>query len=312
MPKVSVIVPNYNHAQFLRQRIDSILAQTFQDYELILLDDSSKDASRDIIHQYQNKFPHIRVFINEKNSGSPFKQWDLGVKQSKGGYIWIAESDDYADNDFLSEMVPLLDKNDNAGLAYCDAMIIDDRDKPIASISDRFFPDDHRRKNDYINGGKDEIADYLSIKNTINNTSGVLFRKCSYIDAGFADHAMRYCGDWFLYLRILLLSDVAYSSKRLNYFRHHEGSSFHRYYMNSSYLEEVIRIYDFIKQNVSISPEIKRKIHDQLSTHFCLSIRGRSIPSKKAWRGIKKSIPFFEFYLLVFLTNYLLKHLRRK
>lgn len=67
---VSVIVPNYNHAPFLRERIDSILAQSYTDFELILLDDCSTDNSRDILNSYRDN-PHVsHIIFNEKNSGS--------------------------------------------------------------------------------------------------------------------------------------------------------------------------------------------------------------------------------------------------
>ena len=78
-PLVSVIVPNYNHAPYLRERIDSILNQTFQDFELILLDDCSPDNSREIINSYKDN-PHVsHIVLNEENSGNTFVQWDLGV-----------------------------------------------------------------------------------------------------------------------------------------------------------------------------------------------------------------------------------------
>ncbi|MBF0226304.1 MAG: glycosyltransferase family 2 protein [Desulfobacterales bacterium] len=300
---VSVIVPNYNHASFLEQRMESILAQTFQDYELILLDDCSKDDSREIIQNYQQRYPNIRVFFNDQNSGSPFKQWDFGVKQAKGEYVWIAESDDYADRNFLAEMVPILKKYNNIGMAYCDTILVNDRSKPIAVISDY----DKRRNTDYVNTGKNEIAQYLCISNTISNVSGVLFRKNSYIDAGFADHTMKYCGDWFLYLRMLLKTDIAYRAKVLNFFRVHSGSSRHEYYVNNLYFEELIRIYNFVSQNISVSPYTKHKIYDQLSRHYCLAFKNMFIPSKQVFRDIKKIIPFFEFYVLKFLAGHVIK-----
>jgi glycosyltransferase involved in cell wall biosynthesis len=70
MPTLSVIVPNYNHAQFLSQRLDSILAQTFKDYELIALDDASSDESREVLARYAKQVL-MRLVITEKNSGSP-------------------------------------------------------------------------------------------------------------------------------------------------------------------------------------------------------------------------------------------------
>ena len=96
MPKVTVIIPNYNHAKFLPRRIESVLNQTFQDFEVVFLDDSSTDNSLEIFNNYSTD-KRIRLIQNNVNSGSPFKQWIKGLRESKGEYIWIAESDDFAD-----------------------------------------------------------------------------------------------------------------------------------------------------------------------------------------------------------------------
>ena len=103
MPTVSVIVPNYNHARFLPQRIESILRQTYQDFELILLDDCSTDDSRAVLSQYASE-PRVRIQFNEVNSGSTFRQWNKGVRLARGKYVWIAESDDYADERLLERL----------------------------------------------------------------------------------------------------------------------------------------------------------------------------------------------------------------
>lgn len=83
MPTVSVIVPNYCHAPYLEQRIESILQQTFQDFELILLDDCSTDGSREILERYRNHPKVSGIFYNERNSGSPFKQWKRGCRKPR-------------------------------------------------------------------------------------------------------------------------------------------------------------------------------------------------------------------------------------
>ena len=106
-PKISVVVPNYNHARFLPKRIDSILGQTLQDFELILLDDCSTDASRSILDKYADN-PKVRTEFNAVNSGSPFTQWSKGVRLARGQYVWIAESDDYADERFLERLTRFL------------------------------------------------------------------------------------------------------------------------------------------------------------------------------------------------------------
>src|ERR1700686_241166 len=104
IPKVSIIIPNYNHARYLRKRMDSVLGQTFQNFELILLDDCSTDESRSILLEYATD-PRVRIDFNEKNSGSTFRQWNKGVRLAHGEYVWIAESDDYADPHLLERLV---------------------------------------------------------------------------------------------------------------------------------------------------------------------------------------------------------------
>ena len=120
---VSVIVPNYNHARFLPQRLDSILAQTFRDFELIVLDDLSTDNSREVIGQYTARHP-MRLLFNEENSGSPFIQWQRGADLATGKYLWIAESDDYADPRLLERLVAVMERAPNVGLAYCESRTV--------------------------------------------------------------------------------------------------------------------------------------------------------------------------------------------
>src|SRR5690348_1753899 len=105
MPKVSVIIPNYNHAQYLNQRIDSVLKQTYSDFEVIILDDYSIDNSRDIIEQYRTNKKVSAIIYNEINSGNPFQQWDKGIQLAQGEYIWFAESDDWCELNLLETVM---------------------------------------------------------------------------------------------------------------------------------------------------------------------------------------------------------------
>lgn len=118
MVKVSVIVPNYNYARYLPIRIESILNQSFQDFELILLDDASTDNSIQILEKYRNN-PHVsHIVINEENTGSPFQQWIKGVLLARGKYIWIAEADDVADSCFLEMCVESAESQENTSVCY--------------------------------------------------------------------------------------------------------------------------------------------------------------------------------------------------
>jgi glycosyltransferase involved in cell wall biosynthesis len=252
--KVSIIIPNYNHSAYLKQRIDSVLNQTFTDYELIILDDASTDNSRDIINALTASHPEIKCHFNEKNSGSPFVQWDLGVSLAKGEYIWIAESDDFASEFFLEKTTRLLDLNSNVGMVFCEAKVYDEKNKIEYYVSEkRTLLSRTKWTQDYLCNGTEEIENFLCLVNTISNTSGVLFRKSKYLEAGLANHSMKYCGDWFLYIRILLNSDIAYIAEPLNNFRLHSNSTFHSYFASRIYLKEVLKIYSFTSGNVRLT-----------------------------------------------------------
>ena len=119
MPLVSVIVPNYNHAPYLRQRLDSIFNQTYKNFEVIILDDCSTDNSKEIIEEYRNRPQFSHVVYNEINSGSPFKQWAKGFELAQGEYIWIAESDDWAELNFLEELITKAELFPNLTLLFC-------------------------------------------------------------------------------------------------------------------------------------------------------------------------------------------------
>jgi glycosyltransferase involved in cell wall biosynthesis len=220
-PKVSVVVPNYNHARFLPKRIDSILAQTLQDFELILLDDCSMDDSRSILHSYACS-PRVRTEFNSINSGSPFRQWNKGVKLARGEYVWIAESDDYADECFLEKLVARLDAEPSAAFAYCRSWRVtsDDRSEGFADV---WFPPD-RWTADYCTDGRSECRNYLVLGNIIPNASAVVFRKAVYECVGGADESLRLCGDWKLWAAMALTGKVAYVAEALNYFRFHDAS----------------------------------------------------------------------------------------
>lgn len=118
-PFVSVIVPNYNHAQYLDQRLKSVLNQTYRNIEVIILDDCSTDNSLEVINKYISDSRISGVYVNEKNSGNTFLQWDKGLHLAKGELVWIAESDDYCELNMLDELILSFKRRNNTLLAYC-------------------------------------------------------------------------------------------------------------------------------------------------------------------------------------------------
>lgn len=222
MPEVSVIIPNYNHAIFLRDRIESVLNQTFTDFEIILLDDASTDHSMEVIAQYLDH-PKITFYPNNINSGSTFKQWNKGIAFAKGKYIWLAESDDKADPTFLSRLVDILSKQAHVGLAKCLSIAIDNEGKLGQQIERNDVRD---WMHDFTVDGIDECRFQIEHGGClIENASAVLFRKDIYVKAAADNGSYRLSGDWLTWLSIMTISDFAHIAAPLNYFRVPHNSS---------------------------------------------------------------------------------------
>jgi glycosyltransferase involved in cell wall biosynthesis len=225
MPRVSVIIPNYNHAPFLNWRIDTVLDQTFRDLEILILDDASTDGSQAVIDQYRDR-PRVRIEHNEKNSGSVFRQWEKGILATDSEYVWIAESDDWTDPRFLATLIPLLESKPKIGAAYTQSWLADLQFKITGHAS--CWTDDidaARWRSNFIAAGRTEIARFLTVKNTIPNASAVLMRRSVLQQVLPIDTSFRLCGDWLHWIRMLAVSDVAFVAEPLNFWRQRSSNA---------------------------------------------------------------------------------------
>lgn len=251
LPLVSVIVPNYNHAPFLERRLRTISQQTHQNIEIILLDDASTDDSQAIISQFARTHKNVvSIDINKSNSGLPINQWNKGVSQAKGEYIWIAESDDEAEPEFISSLITLSNRFPSAGIVYCDSEIIDEDSQKVAyyDYSSKQYIDGGLWKRDFFENGRNFLAKFMLFRNLIPNVSAVLFR-ASALKSCLKQSSFKYCADWELYARILASSDVAYCSKPMNKFRKHIQTT--RWHDAKSYaleLKEKVTLLKSLKQ----------------------------------------------------------------
>lgn len=218
-PLVSVIVPNYNHEKYLPERLASIANQTFSDFEIILLDDASTDKSVSVLQDFAAREPRARLILNNYNSGSTFKQWRKGFMESKGKYIWIAESDDSAHPDLLQTLVGKLEVSKNAIIATCRPNMVDLEGKDLGFPKDWFLDiGGSQWEADFSIGGLTLLGKVMCKKNAILNASGVVFRN-SPENANLVDDSMRLCADWLFWVRLLAKGDFEYISKPLNFWR---------------------------------------------------------------------------------------------
>ena len=217
-PTVSVIIPNYNHAPYLKERIDSVLNQTYQDFEAIILDDCSPDNSVEVIEQYRSN-PHVsHILINEQNTRNTFIQWERGISMAKGRYIWIAESDDVAEPQLLETLIGQLEQHPDASVAFCHSRLID---------ADGALLSEQNTKNP-AQPGQITIDDsctflrHLLIFNYIYNASMAVFRRDVYDRANPDYKQFRYCGDWHFWASVCAAGRVIEVYDMLSRFRQHQ------------------------------------------------------------------------------------------
>ena len=263
MPEVSVIIPNYNHAAFLDKRITSVLNQTYKNFELIVLDDCSTDKSREVIESYKNRPEITHIEYNKINSGSTFKQWNKGIALASSKYIWIAESDDYAEPGFLEEMMQAFEQEEQVVLAHCQLICLRDNIIEWRSSTDQLSK---------FSDGKEFICEKLLGYNGIENASGVVFRKDAFLNAGQEYLNMRFCGDWYVWSQICRQGKVFTSGKYLNYFIKHGND------VSSNAMLEGL---DFTEGNAIMLENIRKQTPSKSDIQKALEFRIQRLESLK-------------------------------
>lgn len=254
-PLVTVIVPNYNHGRYLRERLDSIYAQTYSNIQVILLDDCSNDDSRAILSEYAVRYAtNTRCIFNETNSGGVFKQWRKGLGLADGELIWIAESDDYCSPNFVEENVRHF-ANDAVMLSFVRSVfVLGYSRKPIWSIEEYLsFMGPSFWQLPFIKSAHWLVNNCWSLKNIVPNVSSAMFRNSREMPLmdDQAWSSMKVCGDWLFYLHLVRGGLVAYTPSATNYYRQHDSNtsttaqSTDLYYREYEYVaSKMVALYD--------------------------------------------------------------------
>lgn len=273
-PLLSVIVPNYNHARYLEQRLDSIFGQTYPNFEVIILDDKSTDNSLEVINRYTDN-PHLsQIVVNETNSGSAFKQWDKGISLAKGEYVWIAESDDYCEPNMLEELINAINNHHDVVVAFSSYVMFSD---------DGYMSRSKNGRTQYFNGLK-FTKGWMTIENAIMNASGAIFKRESYYKL-LSKEYMEYrgSGDWLFWCQIAVQGEVAYVRKNLTYFRISPSTVTAKNLVSGNAAIEDRKVIDYIDKTYHLSG-LQRKVS--------------SIAMDKKYRGVNTWIVRKMFWLI--------------
>lgn len=272
-PFVSVIIPNYCHSAYLDQRIQSVLNQTYSNFEILILDDCSNDegASRNVIERYRdNKYVSYIVY-NDRNSGSAFRQWHKGFDLAKGDLIWIAESDDYCEPSLLETLVKEFELDKNCTLAFAGSLHVDSLGNPLHE----------KKESDFVErmSGVSFIQKYLCVLNVVENASSALFLRSAALSADIQYTQYRGAGDQLFWIELAAQGNVSYNHTCLNYFRQHGSNTTRRLYQDGTTFKELYQIFHYLcdkgyisslKSRMKIKNYYLHWINDKVS---CLDVR---------------------------------------
>jgi glycosyltransferase involved in cell wall biosynthesis/SAM-dependent methyltransferase len=285
-PKVTAVVPNYNYAHLLAERLRSIDEQTVPVFELIVLDDCSSDDSLSVLsHIRPSLSTELTLVENSRNSGSVFRQWLQGASLAEGDFIWIAEADDSCEKSFLQCALAPFVADSEIVLSFTQSKQVNGAGQVIADdyLSYTSDVDGTQWAADYVRSGGEEIREALAIKNTIPNVSAVLFKAAVLRDVLHANideiSSFRIAGDWLTYLLVASGGKIAFTAEALNRHRRHESS------VTLSgellpHLVEVLRVQKIARDSYCVGEDVARRAWDYAEALYAsFGLTSTSAPS---------------------------------
>ena len=189
--KVSVVIPSYNGEKFICQTIDSVFAQTFKDFEVLVIDDGSTDKTKEVLSKYGDSIRYLY-----KQNGGVSSARNYGIEQAKGKYIAFLDADDLWMPEKLEKQVSLLEKNEKVGLCFVATEKIDENLQSVGYIEAKAY--------------KDYCETLLLNLNIVSGScsSAVVRREVALKTNGFDSQFSTYA-DWEYWLRLSLLTEFA-------------------------------------------------------------------------------------------------------
>lgn len=215
-PLVSVCVPTYNYARFLPDCIESVLQQTFAEWELVITDDRSDDDTAELVHRYAKSEPRIRYIINERRLGM-HGNLQRATESGRGRYLKILCADDWMAPGCLNAMFRLMEDHPQVVLGTCAEIHTDEAGSPLRL---QFF---FRKPLSVIAGSA--MLDRMVLGNGFGGNSSFFIRASAFREIGGFDLALLYAGDLDLCARLCRVGDYLHTDEPLFYGRTQAASS---------------------------------------------------------------------------------------
>jgi len=233
-PLVSVIIPTYNRGSLLRETIESVLQQTYSNYELIIVDDASSDNTSAWIAEHYPQFPLLILPINLGSAGAR----NVGLKRAKGEFIAFLDHDDRWLPEYLEVQVKTLQSQAKTVLSYCDYFEVrEDHSEVLVNLKPwSIYPD---------------FTYHLLMQNIIHSLSITLIRKTALLEVGVFHESLQICNDVELYLRLSCYGKIIYIPQSLVLKYSHGENLCKNYWL---WYKEKLRVYDIFFSGGSSQP----------------------------------------------------------
>lgn len=269
-PLVTAIIPNFNHARFLAERFASIDEQDWEHLEILILDDASTDDSRAVIEALESRRGRVvRKVFNESNSGGVFRQWQKGFSLAQGDYVWICESDDVCERDFLSSLMPhFANRSVMIGfgrIQFCDAQ--GQMQPGLDAYREAAEPGLWRQG--FARPAAQWFAQGFGVSNLIANVGGCVIRRQDVAADTWAE-ACRYriSGDWYLYLQLARGGLIAYEPQAVAYFRQHGHNTSVKGFLRPEYYSEHERVALAMRQSWAVGEDVTGRLYANLVKQY--------------------------------------------
>lgn len=212
---VSVVMPSYNHAEYVGRAIESVLRQTYKNFEFIIADDGSTDGSPEVISQYDD--PRIKFIRFEQNTGFGAVEYGYGVAEGK--YIAAIASDDMWNETILEKYVAFLENNSEYGCCFCQPEIVDENDIVLENTQyHTLFKTENKTREEWFK--------QLYMKGNCICAPSMCIRKSIYEKVGIFRFQYRQSQDYEYWLRMLQVTNLyIYPEKLIKYRVHNEGDN---------------------------------------------------------------------------------------
>lgn len=313
-PLVSIVFTSYNHKEYLRQALDSLLNQTYPNTEIIIIDDCSTDGSQEILWEYEH-IENINLQMQSQNSGSYVKASNLGASFAKGEYMLFAQCDDFADPTQIEKLYQSFVLNPKIGVSFSKSIMVDSHGNYLHDdlVGREFKFKKAIERSSLISGS--EMFKYLCFSCVIPNLSAALIKRDLFIEVKNFSEKFIVVADWYFWFLLSKKTNFYYINEPLNYFRQHE-TTIRSTVKISKQVVEIYSMFNFLKKEFALTNSDKNFIDIRFGAIcFAYIIEDKKeilSKFKVIYNEMINKCPKFSYYLFIGFLIQISEYVKRK